>query len=905
MKELQENTFIISIYCLESSDKVLYCFFIIIFFRKAIQMKMSYFVLIFMLFNLILFNIASAAEDSLLYRIGYSDHLGSDLKNFGQEPESFIIDLVRSSDGTFVEPSDFSATCKIAWNDENLILFIDITDDDLVVSDSDDELWAHDCVELFLTPAVGSGGYYQLILAVKKDGTLHSRFYDFRQITDIPLKHTSSAVRTDRGYRIAARLPWPGLGIRPAVGTKIGMQIFADDSDPGEEMFQLQWYPHAHSHNSEWMHVVQLQQTTADRDILSCIVDKDFVSDSVKVDVYGKPDADLNTFDVLTPQSEIIGRGFLRNSKNGYKKAAILVPRTPKPQTLTLIANNRMAGKVYVGNRQITTADVMKHLQNLMIVPRHKWGYLFESGTRPEVMWSEPELVKNVTGTDTMQVSWFDRDLNEVHSFDKTGRYLAYAEAKLPDGRTIRRSATFYAISKDSHPWRGDTRIVLYKRTRPWWHPWRGRPQAAMEFIPGLGFDEQTWSENQTLLAPWAGKAFFDFLESDPYGPVLLGYLSEADKYAGMPIHTRTPEIINDDLHLALKRKLLEVDDTACKLKPPQNCSEKEGTALRMGNCTEAGFTEDAPQRIREVCNRWYADSGEPFAVLAARNGVIFFHEAFGKDVYGKAVTVETPMFMASVTKCMTAMMFGQLIDQGLADLDEPVGKYLPGFPLEGEKAITFRQCFTHTTGLKGHYEFGGMHNAWLENAIWLELPQLPVARVHEYNGMGYDLAGKAMEMITGKSAFRLMHENFFEPMGMNHTVDDDMASCTTSIPMDIAKMGQLILNGGCYNGKRFFGPETLAKLLPCELNQYYPAIHKNWGIGMTWMLTENPNAEKTGRKYLLSDRVVGHGAASSAIFRVDLKNKLLLVQTRGQAGRDYDKYLTLFLQTVDDTMIR
>ncbi|HOK67583.1 MAG TPA: hypothetical protein PLV55_12325, partial [Anaerohalosphaeraceae bacterium] len=84
-----------------------------------------------------------------------------------------------------------------------------------------------------------------------------------------------------------------------------------------------------------------------------------------------------------------------------------------------------------------------------------------------------------------------------------------------------------------------------------------------------------------------------------------------------------------------------------------------------------------------------------------------------------------------------------------------------------------------------------------------------------------------------------------------------------------------------------------------------YPAVQKDWGIGMTWMPAENPDADKTGRPYLFSSRVVGHGAASSAVFRVDLENRLIIVQTRNQAGPHYDKYLTEFLKTIDQTMNR
>ncbi len=550
-------------------------------------------------------------------------------------------------------------------------------------------------------------------------------------------------------------------------------------------------------------------------------------------------------------------------------------------------------------------SEVIRSLQNLALVPESKWGYLFEAGgSFPALMWSDSYLVQKLTGAEKPSVRWFDSALNETVSCQKSGRYLAYAELKLPDGHLIRHSATFYAIPPNSHPWRNDTRFVLYNRSRPWWHPWHGKPHAQVDFLENLGLSRSAWEANQTLLAAWAGKAFVEFLESDPYGPVLLGFLSEPERFDYLPPKARTPEIANDELHLQLKRKILNLSEPARKLLPPPPTQEPS-VELRPGSPQEAGFSPDAPQQIRQLCQKWYEESREPFAVLLARNGVIFFHEAFGSLPDGTPMTVDTPMFMASITKLMSGMLFAQFVEQGLADIDQPVGVFLPDWSVEGPKAVTFRHCFTHTTGLSGHYEFGGMHNPWLENALALAAPQLPVGQVHEYNGMGYDLAGKAMEMIAGKSAFRLMHEQIFEPLGMSHTVLDDMATCSTSTPMDIARIGQLILNGGVCGGRRFFSEKTLQRLLPCPLNTYYPAVQKDWGIGMTWMPAENPDADKTGRAYLFSSRVVGHGAASSAVFRVDLENRLIIVQTRNQAGPHYDKYLTEFLKTIDQTMNR
>lgn len=848
-------------------------------------------------------NAGSAGDLSLLYRIGYSDQISKDLRLFDRDADYLLADLILSADGKLINPDDFAASFQIAWNDDNLLLYIEVSDNEIVVNNQNDQLWANDSVEIFLCPLVSGSGYYQLILAVDAKGDLKSFFYDFRDKKDVPLQHQSAGLRTEHGYRIMTQLPWSNIGISPSIVTEIGIQIFANDSDSGQSTRQWQWYPHSVSHSCNWMHRLQLQQKTADKHLLN--YQTSFSQSDLRMDIYAGRDKDLTEFDILDNHGRKVAVGCLQKISNGLKKSSVILPiQESWPLQFRFLHNGIVIGKAAVANPGSLDTEQIRALQNITIVPKAPWGYIFETGKRPEITWSDEGCIRSLTANKQMQVTWFDKSLNEVQSFDKSGRYLAYAQVSLADGRILRRSATFYAIDKGSHPWRDDTRIVLYNRSRPWWHPWRGGPYARMDYLPGLGIEPSAWEAGQYMISAWAGKAFFDFLENDPYGPVLLSFLSESGLYDSMPMAAQTPEIVNDEIHLRLKRHILKAGQIKKPLVPPQNV-DTETPLLRVGTPKEAGFAENAPQQIRDFCRTWYEESGEPFAVLIAKEGVIFFHEPFGKTADGTAVTLNTPMFMASITKFMSGMLLAQFVDQGLIRLDDPVGRFLPELPTEGEKTITFRHCFTHTTGLTGHYEFGGMHNPWLENAIWLGLKDLPVGRVHEYNGMGYDLAGKALEMAVGKTAFLMMHEYLFEPLGMSHTVLDDMATCSTSTPMDIAHIGQLILNEGTYGGKRFFSPETLKQLLPCELNPYIPAVQKNWGIGMTWMNTEDPEAQITGRRHLFSSLVIGHGAASSAIFRVDLENRLIVVQTRNQAGRNYDTYMPEFLKIIDRLMLR
>lgn len=508
----------------------------------------------------------------------------------------------------------------------------------------------------------------------------------------------------------------------------------------------------------------------------------------------------------------------------------------------------------------------LKEFQNYVLRPEVKWDYMFSPGKFPNIVWESPAGIENLAGNFPLNVRWFNRNLEEVNKADKPGRYLAYVEGKSPSGINVRRALMLYCRPAD-------------------WHPWRDEVKAYVNYLPNSQINEKAWGERKEIISLYAGNQFIHQLQTTEEGAILMAYLHEMKPLGRELLPTETPEIINNDSHLALKRKILGIENKYQPLELPRTSNPK-APVLREGTAKEAGVKANAVRKIRSVCQEWYNESKEPFVVLIARHGVIILHEGFGETAKGP-VKLDTPFQIASITKAMTGIMFAQFVDQGLIDIDDPVGKYLPDFPVEGDKVITLRHCFTHTTGLEGHFEWDGVHNPWLDNVIANGLDYLNPGKVHKYNGMGYDLAGKVMEVVSGKSIPRLMYENFFEPLGIQHTTIYDLACATTSSAEDIASMGQLLLNKGSYGDRIFFSPETFEKLVPRKLNEYYPELGDDieWGIGLTWRRTIGSE-----EKIILSKNTIGHGAASYSIFSVDLDNDIIVAQVRNTHSKKYDE---------------
>ncbi|MBN1153882.1 beta-lactamase family protein, partial [candidate division KSB1 bacterium] len=283
-----------------------------------------------------------------------------------------------------------------------------------------------------------------------------------------------------------------------------------------------------------------------------------------------------------------------------------------------------------------------------------------------------------------------------------------------------------------------------------------------------------------------------------------------------------------------------------------------------------------------DICTAWAEEGGEPLVTLVAWKGRIVFHEAFGHTASGEAMTIDTPTWMASITKLLTGVLVMQFVDQGLLNLDEPIERYLPELGAVTNTKLTIRHLLNHTADLGWHGEWASDFNSALENYLAHCRPYLNVGSVFEYNRGGYAVTGKILERLTGKAVPYLFDEYLLQPLAMDHTFVDNTYGGMVSTCMDLAYLGQMLLNGGVYGEYRFFSEDTYRQMLPVKL----PGIDKSWGAG-TAPLGEDG----------LSDEAFGHEAASGAILRIDPKYDLIVVSARDRTGRNYERFKSRLIE--------
>ena len=159
----------------------------------------------------------------------------------------------------------------------------------------------------------------------------------------------------------------------------------------------------------------------------------------------------------------------------------------------------------------------------------------------------------------------------------------------------------------------------------------------------------------------------------------------------------------------------------------------------------------------------------------------VLYEGAFGYSDRENEVAAdsETVYEWGSVSKLMVWVSVMQLYEQGMIDLDKDVREYLPeNFfqNLKYDEPVTMLNLMNHTAG------WG--ETTWalqvddvddivsLEQALRdTEPPQIyRPGEVCSYSNWGAALAGYIVERISGMSFADYVHENIFEPLGMEHT---------------------------------------------------------------------------------------------------------------------------------------
>ena len=284
-------------------------------------------------------------------------------------------------------------------------------------------------------------------------------------------------------------------------------------------------------------------------------------------------------------------------------------------------------------------------------------------------------------------------------------------------------------------------------------------------------------------------------------------------------------------------------------------------------------------------------------------------------------VDADTVFRVASTTKTFTGTAVMRLIERGRLDLHRTVRSYLPGFRTADAAAsarVTVAEVLNHTAGWLGDYfeDFGDGDDALTRYVAGMSrLPQLtPPGKVFGYNNAALALAGRLIEVTTGRSYEDAVRQLVTAPLGLRHSAfstaelpgvavaqshvpgpDGEPVAYPPGyrIPRGINAAGGLIssardqlrwarfhLGDGRVpgSGRRLLSPWSVRRMQSCPGPGGTLFVELD-GAGVTWML--RPTAE--------GPRVVQHGGdwtgQHSGFLMVPARDFALTVLTNSETG--------------------
>jgi CubicO group peptidase (beta-lactamase class C family) len=381
--------------------------------------------------------------------------------------------------------------------------------------------------------------------------------------------------------------------------------------------------------------------------------------------------------------------------------------------------------------------------------------------------------------------------------------------------------------------------------------------------------------------------------------------------------------------------------------------STTHGTTLSRGPSDAAEVDLAGVRHARQLAANWVAEGITPaLVVLAARRGVVFLHEAFGRltpEPGSPALRPDSIYPVASLSKPVTATAVMCLIEDGLVSLDRPVKDYIPEFTGAGKDAVTIRHLLTHTSGLRDELVEAHIRHKLASGAVtpdgrtepeslalfppyvmyWhfesgLDAPLGgPAGAELVYSSYGYATLGEVIQRVSSRGFADFCRERIFAPLGMRDSyfevpeeawgrvvrrpesfppphlnVRERIPAAMpqgglSSTAWDLAVFGQTFLNSGAYAAARVLTPASVAQMthdqVPVVLASKPGISYSHPASGLGWWV----NVPEGVRVFLagqLSTRAFAHAGPGGSLLCVDPTRELVVVWLSIWAPPDFTK---------------
>ena len=241
-------------------------------------------------------------------------------------------------------------------------------------------------------------------------------------------------------------------------------------------------------------------------------------------------------------------------------------------------------------------------------------------------------------------------------------------------------------------------------------------------------------------------------------------------------------------------------------------CAPARKTAVMPRSEASARWAEAASRFYEETRSVTAPDTAEPYSIMVVNHGKVVFEKWYN----GKGP--ENKFNVYSISKTVLAMAAGCTVKEGLLNVDDRVIDYfpdqLPAHVSDTLRSMKIRHLLTMTCGYEETPKLlsvfkGNVNFDWIREFFVSECKSIPGTDFY-YNFFASYILSAIIQKVTGKGVIDYIGPRILEPL---HITDMEWENSPAGICVggwgmlvsteDLAKLGQLLLQRGKWNGRR------------------------------------------------------------------------------------------------------
>jgi CubicO group peptidase (beta-lactamase class C family) len=234
---------------------------------------------------------------------------------------------------------------------------------------------------------------------------------------------------------------------------------------------------------------------------------------------------------------------------------------------------------------------------------------------------------------------------------------------------------------------------------------------------------------------------------------------------------------------------------------------------------------------------------------------VVIKNNQLTHEQYWDGYTEDSRSNSFSMAKTFVGILTGIAIDEGkIKNIDQPVGDFIDEYKQGDNAKITIKHLLTMSSGINFDEDYVSPFAYPAKAYYGTEITELTMkykaaeepGKVFKYLSGNTELLAMVLNKATGKTLSEYMSEKLWQPLGAKNTAlwtldhENGMEKaycCFNSNAPDFARVGQLFLDSGKWNGTQLVNAEFVANSVkPADL-VYADDGAKNDKYGYAWWL--------------------------------------------------------------------